>query len=348
MKIQFLGVGTYREDGAHDSIIPLQEQLSALARQGFDVELAHASDRDAFVKQAIGYPGDVLIGCFSPHGPAGTVADAWRRIRESRPRFQLIHFDCYDPINSRHWDALPFVDQYWKSHRHAQLETAASPSATGCPFPDFAGEKGYADVTGWHYKSTFPLAEVRKIKSAWNYGAMGRYEKLLKVTSRVSVPQRWRPIDINLRFSMQGAQKNSWYHGYRQRTYDELKKLGGVRFTSPSRISFKSYLAEMALSKIVVSPFGWGEVCYRDYEAMATKALLIKPSMDHVAVTPGLYVPNETYVPVKWDLSDLREVCRHYLADWRARSQITSRAFCAYRDSFRPHPVLFTFQTHLT
>ena len=168
----------------------------------------------------------------------------------------------------------------------------------------------------------------------------------MKVTGALSVPQRLRPIDINMRFSIQGVQANSWYHAYRQRTHAELNKLSGVRFTGAQRISFKRYLVEMGLSKIVVSPFGWGEVCYRDYEAMATKALLIKPNMDHVAVEPNLYEPHETYVPVQWDLADLREVCRRYLNNPAERARVTANAFTAYVDSFRRNQVLATFQAN--
>ena len=53
------------------------------------------------------------------------------------------------------------------------------------------------------------------------------------------------------------------------------------------------------------SPFGWGEICYRDFEAYFSGSLLIKPSMDHIETWPNLYIKNQTYIPCRWDLKDL-------------------------------------------
>lgn len=63
------------------------------------------------------------------------------------------------------------------------------------------------------------------------------------------------------------------------------------------------------------SPFGWGEVCFRDFECFLAGAVLFKPSMDHLETWPNYYVPNVTYVPFAWDFSDfvpkLTEILEH-------------------------------------
>jgi spore maturation protein CgeB len=64
---------------------------------------------------------------------------------------------------------------------------------------------------------------------------------------------------------------------------------------------------------MVLSPFGWGEVCIRDYEAVACGAMLIKPDMSHVHTNPDIFRANETYVPVKWDFSDLADKVDYYM-----------------------------------
>jgi hypothetical protein len=49
--------------------------------------------------------------------------------------------------------------------------------------------------------------------------------------------------------------------------------------------------------------------------------------MSHIRTEPDIFVAGETYIPVKWDFSDLAEVCARYLADDAARIAITQRAY---------------------
>ena len=63
----------------------------------------------------------------------------------------------------------------------------------------------------------------------------------------------------------------------------------------------------MVRSKVVVSPFGWGEINIRDFECFALGSLLVKPSMAHLETYPKFFVEHETYVPYRWDCSDLHE-----------------------------------------
>jgi hypothetical protein len=56
-------------------------------------------------------------------------------------------------------------------------------------------------------------------------------------------------------------------------------------------------------------------------------SLLVKPDMSHVRTEPNIFIPGETYVPVRWDFSDLAEVCARYLADDEERNRITVQAY---------------------
>ena len=58
---------------------------------------------------------------------------------------------------------------------------------------------------------------------------------------------------------------------------------------------------------ILAAPFGWGEIGVRDYEAFIYGGLLLKPSVDHMETWPDLFLSNSTYIPFKWDFSDIEE-----------------------------------------
>lgn len=64
-------------------------------------------------------------------------------------------------------------------------------------------------------------------------------------------------------------------------------------------------------------------------------ALLVKPDMEHIDTNPDILVPGETYVPVKWDMSDLKEKCLYYLEHPDERERITRNAHEAFVNYYK-------------
>jgi hypothetical protein len=74
------------------------------------------------------------------------------------------------------------------------------------------------------------------------------------------------------------------------------------------------YLLRQA--RICVSPWGWGETCHRDYEALAAGCVLIKPKTDFV--DSMLPLDERHYVPCMPDFCDLKERIADVLDNWSA------------------------------
>ena len=70
------------------------------------------------------------------------------------------------------------------------------------------------------------------------------------------------------------------------------------------KISYSQYIGQMDKYSSFISPFGWGEICFRDFESIILGKLLIKPNCDHIITWPNIYQEN-MYLPLDWDLSDL-------------------------------------------
>jgi len=102
-----------------------------------------------------------------------------------------------------------------------------------------------------------------------------------------------------------------------------------------SKISWDDYWSELRNSKITVGPFGWGEICPRDFEAVICGSLLIKPSVEHLDTLPNIFISEKTYVPVKWDFSDLKEQCDYYLRNHAERNSIVKNAEREYAKYFQ-------------
>jgi hypothetical protein len=67
-------------------------------------------------------------------------------------------------------------------------------------------------------------------------------------------------------------------------------------------------------TRVCVSPWGWGETCIRDYEAMLAGCVVIKPRTDFIESWPP--VEERHYVPCAVDFSDLSEKVEQVLAQW--------------------------------
>ena len=115
----------------------------------------------------------------------------------------------------------------------------------------------------------------------------------------------------------------------------------GLNIPNPrKRVPNEEYNRELRSTKLVCSPFGWGEICTRDFEAFVYGAALVKPSMEHMDTFPQWFIPNETYIPVKWDFSDFTEIIesvkepaiqKHYL-DIAIHGQEMFRNFMTTRE----------------
>lgn len=139
-------------------------------------------------------------------------------------------------------------------------------------------------------------------------------------------PQQWgRDIDLHARLG--GTKRNNWYGAMRRDAEARVMALADVRVATGTGISRKRFMDELRRSKICFSPFGYGELCWRDIEAILAGAVLLKPDMSHLLTEPDLYRDGETYVAVRWDFADLEEKTRSLLADDRLRTRIAGAAW---------------------
>lgn len=95
------------------------------------------------------------------------------------------------------------------------------------------------------------------------------------------------------------------------------------------------FLKELEDSKAVISPFGHGEICYRDFETIISGAMLLKPDMQHLCTWPQIVEDGKTCVAFKWDFSDLEEKIHLAVTDTDYRIAIAEKAQDEYRQFWR-------------
>mgnify|MGYP003634269830 FL=1 len=113
------------------------------------------------------------------------------------------------------------------------------------------------------------------------------------------------------------VQSDILYTEHRKGAWDTLENISETYNVIKGQSSPEQFVEIMKRSKVGLSPFGMGELCYRDLELIKWGCLLIKPDMDKVITEPDFFKPMETYVPVKPDWSDLNETIHKVLANFK-------------------------------
>lgn len=120
-----------------------------------------------------------------------------------------------------------------------------------------------------------------------------------------------------------------------------MSRIEGSRNFLTGNVPQGQFNFEAAHSKIILSPYGWGELCLRDFEAVRNGALLMKPAMEHLETWPDIFREYETYVPIGWDAADLPDKADFYLANEYERKRMARAAWECYRTQLDALPARF-------
>lgn len=166
-----------------------------------------------------------------------------------------------------------------------------------------------------------PESLLPKLRLSPNFHMAPRFLNMLAKGHQL--PEGERALDIQTRLGKKGS---PWYSAMREHAMKAAFDLPGLKLSPPGKLSYPRYMAEMEDAKICFSPFGYGELCWRDIEAIVTGAILLKPDMDHLETLPDLYEKGVTYHAVDWDLSDLPSAVEYILSHPDMRSDMARTA----------------------
>lgn len=138
-----------------------------------------------------------------------------------------------------------------------------------------------------------------------------------------------------------GHRNDLLYTKHRTDAWKELYKLTGYDITT-AKLSPKQYQDVMRVSKLLVSPFGMGELCYRDFESLDYGNGLVKPDMTIVNTYPNIYIQNETYISVNHTWDNLNEQLQILLGNPNKISYITER----FKEEYQKQYTIESFCMH--
>jgi hypothetical protein len=262
------------------------------------------------------------------------VRDIAVRLLASFPEAKLAYFDWFAPTHIRYAEALDehiavyVKKQVLKDRSQYDIAIRGDTNLTDY-FAQRFNLQGYAPT-----RTVLPSTFWEKF---WLAPHFAFSPHMLPLFQR-KFPVESRNIDLHSRIAVKGTE---WYTRMRQEALDKTLALEGrIHVVCRGRVDRDAYFRELYQSKICFSPFGYGEICWRDFEAMFTGSLLLKPDMSHIDCYPEAFLPNETYVPLAWDLSDFEGKIMYYLKHEDQREAITRRAFNYLAEYFREHRFL--------
>lgn len=306
---------------------PLIERRAEI-RERLGVVFQRALVADALALPRLLRAYDVVglkLGFRTPAPEALRIARALRAALSSSAR--MVYFDGEDDLGVQWPGLLPLVELYVKKHVFRDRREYLKPRIGKSNLTDYVARNFGASFAGDIIPVTEPVAEAQlgKIAPGWNVGLDDPIRRLY-----AGARARAKDIDVVCRA---GVDARSWIYPLRAPVMaglDSMKRAYRV-LTPEARVPQAQYYEEMLRSEVCVSPFGYGEICWRDFEAVVCGCVLVKPDMSHVETEPDIFVPEETYVPVRWDYADLVPTLEGLLADPARRERIRANAMAALR-----------------
>lgn len=230
----------------------------------------------------------------------------------------LVWMDTADSTGTCMFDVMPYVDLYFKKQLLKNTKDYCRDvygTRTFCEYYHDMLKVEDATITQRYYPHT-EEKYLNKLRVAWNVGIGDLYavKPMQLIMHPYSVtkpnfisPNSERSLDVQYRGS--GYSPLAGYPRSRSKELMmEMIKESDIKISDiTKRIPKEEFIKEGQSSKSILSPFGWGEICGRDFEAFVYGGCMIKQDMSHCITYPDAYQPGVTYVPLAWDFSDFKE-----------------------------------------
>lgn len=296
-------------------------------------------------------PADGLTDCDTLIVDSKALRDCWGSVEDSKAvlhrlagwgeKARVLFFDTTDSTGRVNADVLPLVRGYYKNQVLRDRALYSKQLYGSRLYTEFCHSR--LGVNDDQPEPPWPAVapeDASKIRVGWNSG-LANYSFLGLYRSRMFRRLRWpallappkhyvppsthRPLAVSCRIST--AYSRATVAWQRQ----EVRRLLADRCAT-DRLSRRRYFRELEHSRIVVSPFGFGEINYRDYETFISGSLLLKPDMSHMETWPDFFRSGETLLAHRWDCSDLLDRLETALATYDQQIDIARQGQDTYRN----------------
>ena len=238
-----------------------------------------------------------------------------KKIINLNKNIKKIFVDTSDSTGQIKKKNLIIFDYYWKGQKLKNLNLYKKAHYGGRFFTDF-NNKYFKIKDSKELKSDKIEKKelLKKIKVSWNMGLTNfdlyspifhKLHSFLKIDSFFKDPKMLnlntpKSRDLSCRLSL---------NYYRETIKFQRLKIQSLlkNITDTNRVNRKKYFTELNSSKLSISPFGWGEICVRDFETFICNSCLVKPDMSLIETWPNYYIKDKSYISFNWNMENFND-----------------------------------------
>jgi len=334
-------------------LFPLIVFKNEIRNAGIDISIVKQSDKD--ISQCDVVAIDSKQFRHIPDDRQDEIKELITYYRSSNAK--IIWFDTTDSTGTLQADMVPVVDKYMKAQLLKNKSRYEQRIYGGRELSEYYFQTaGIVDSNEKAVNKPISKNDTTKLGISWNSGLanystygplkMGFYRRthvraLLNYPHLPTLDASKRTNDLSARFGISYSRQTVRY----QR--EKIRALLSSRLDT-RKLNRRGYMKELQQSKVILSPFGWGEITLKDFETFLTGGMLLKPSMEHMETWPELYVDDVTYKSFDWNLSDLEKKIEYALENDEEREAIASEGRRRYLQHTSDINAPEIFVTHLT
>ena len=271
----------------------------------------------------------------------------------------LIWFDTRDSAGTSQFEVMPYVKKYVKKQLYKDMNLYQKDLYGGRYYTDFYNKK-FQIVDNRPYIQEFLLDKYKKkLILGWNIGA-GRFYNYLEFgyldyqIERLKIFLKIKNLNtkkILPFFKYNDSSKNDFFvhlkihnevaHSRNTVIFQRTELVKNLKNDFPNykfdnnKITLKDYYKKLIDSKICFSAYGWGEVCYRDFEAIYCGVPFLTADMSNIITWPNVYQDNVTYISYDLDFKNLKDKIEYILNNDRKRKELVSNSQEVLRNVYK-------------
>ena len=353
MRVNVLSPGFTTSNGSA-FLFPLVIHRRALQNVNLDVHFVKRSEPDVTDCDVLAIDSKEFRYDWSAERQARTL-DLISSYQDSGTK--LVWFDTADSTGTLRSQVFPTVDKYLKSQILTDKTEYTREIYGGRIYSEYYHEK--ADITDDvpdAIDSPISTEDISKLGVSWNsglsdYSTYGPWKialynrlplkRLLRHPGVIAQPGSQRSNDLSARF---GA---TYSRASVRHQREKIREILSSQLDT-QKLNRRGYMKELRDSKVVLSPFGWGEITLKDFEVFLTGGMLLKPSLDHMSTWPDFYEKDVTYLAHYWDLVDLEQQIDWAIENDDEREAIAHEGQRRYVEYTSGPNAAQHFATHLT
>lgn len=257
----------------------------------------------------------------------------------------IVWLDNSDSAGTTSFEVLPYVKKYIKKQFYRDKNLYRKNFFRGRFYADYYQKKFNIEKDTKFNFCKLTKEYEHKLVLGWNIGVgcyfdiinFNKFRKYYCVLNSIILKNHKELIKYTLKFQRNSIKTQDIFRRFNLRSKDlkkaihfqrnEVNKILDHRYPSSfQRLDHKSYLEELRNSKISVGAFGWGEVCYREFEAIKMGTAILFPKVDYIETWPNIFQDNFSYISYELDFSNIYEKIDLLLENEQLRKEIVENS----------------------